>query len=38
MLCNVDPVKKREALVSVEKLTDWDLLQSFASEVIFPDI
>jgi hypothetical protein len=33
MLSILDPVTKREALVPVEKLTDWEQFQSFASEL-----
>jgi hypothetical protein len=32
------PVRTRQALVLVEKLTDWELLQSLASEPLSPDI
>jgi hypothetical protein len=38
MLSNVGPVKKKEALDAVERLTDWELFQSFACELISPNI
>jgi hypothetical protein len=38
MLRSFDPVRTREALHPVEKLTDWDLFQSLASELIYPSI
>jgi hypothetical protein len=34
----LNPVRKKEALNPVEKLTDWDLLQGLASELISPNI
>jgi hypothetical protein len=34
----LDPVRTREALDPVEKLTDWELFQILASEVISPNI
>jgi hypothetical protein len=33
-----DPVRTREALDPVEKLTDWELFQSLVSELISPSI
>jgi hypothetical protein len=38
MFSILDPVRTREASDPVEKLTDWELLQSFASELISPNI
>jgi hypothetical protein len=32
------PVRTREASDPVQKLTDWELFQSIASELIFPNI
>jgi hypothetical protein len=32
------PVRTREALDPVKNLTDWELFQSLASEIITPDI
>jgi hypothetical protein len=34
MFSILDPVRTREALDPVEKLTDWELFQSLASELI----
>jgi hypothetical protein len=38
MFSILDPVRTKEALDSVEKLTDWELFQSLASELIFPNV
>jgi hypothetical protein len=38
MFIILDPVRKREALYPVEKLTDWKLFQSLASELLPPNI
>jgi hypothetical protein len=38
MFSILDPVRTREALDPVEKLTDWELFQSLASELISPNI
>jgi hypothetical protein len=34
----MDPVKTKEALDPIKKLTDWELFQSLASELISPNI
>jgi hypothetical protein len=34
----LEPVRMREALDPVEKLTDWEQFQSLASELISPNI
>jgi hypothetical protein len=38
MFSTLDPVRTREALDPVEKLRAWKLFQSFASELISPNI
>jgi hypothetical protein len=38
MFNTVDPVRTKEALDPVEKLTDWELCQSLASELIYSNI
>jgi hypothetical protein len=38
MFSILDPVRMREALDPVQKLTDWELFQSLASELISPNI
>jgi hypothetical protein len=38
MFSILDSVTMMEALVPVEKLTDWELFQSLASELIFSNI
>jgi hypothetical protein len=37
MFIILDPVRTRKALDPVEKLRDWELFQSFASELISPN-
>lgn len=34
----LDPIRRREALYLVEKVTDWKLFQSLASELLFLSI
>jgi hypothetical protein len=38
MFSILDPVRMREALDPAEKLTDWELFQSLASELVSPNI
>jgi hypothetical protein len=38
MFIILDPVRTRKVLDPVEKLTDWELFQSFVSELISPNI
>jgi hypothetical protein len=38
MFSVLDPVRARETLDPVEKLTDWELFKSLASERISPNI
>jgi hypothetical protein len=38
MFSILDPLRMREALDPVEKLTDWEMFQSPASELISPSI
>jgi hypothetical protein len=38
MLRNLDPLRTKETLDLVEKLTDWELFQSLASELISSNI
>jgi hypothetical protein len=38
MLSILSPVRTREALAPVEKLADWELFKSLASELISPNI
>jgi hypothetical protein len=38
MFSILDPVRMKEALDPVEKLTDWELFQCLASELISPNI